>query len=113
MEFGAELGPRLGRGRPKDISEARTGDSGNYVFRGLPAGLIRLHVHDRQSYIVQEGDFWAETVGSGEELEGVNFSFKRGATISGRVTDVDTGFPISDVTIAAEWDREGKGNPDV
>ena len=104
MEFGDD---------DEDISEARTDDNGNYVFRGLPAGLIRFHVHDRQGYIVQEGDFWAETVGPGEQVEGVNFTFKRGATISGRVTDVDTGLPISDVTVGAERDQEGTGYSDV
>ena len=109
MDFGAEFGPE----DSEDISEARTDDSGNYVFRGLPAGLIRVHVHDRQGYIVQEGDFWSETVGPGEALEGVNFSFKRGATITGRVTDVDTGLPISNVTIGAERDRDGAGYSDA
>lgn len=108
MQFGADLG-----GDEEDISQAETDDSGNYVFRGLPAGLIRVHVHERQSYIVQERDIFTQTVGSGEELEGVNLSFKRGATISGRVTDVDTGLPISDVTIAAERDREGTGYSDT
>ena len=113
MEFGAKFGPEFENVDSEDISEARTDDSGNYVFRGLPAGLIRVHVHDSQSYIVQDGDFWTETVSPGEELEGVNFSFKRGATISGRVTDVDTGFPISDVTVGAERARDGTGDSDA
>ena len=112
MEFGAKFGPEFGNNDSEDISEARTDDSGTYVFRGLPAGIIRVHVHDKQSYIIREYDIWTGTVGPGVELEGVNFSFKRGATISGRVTDVDTGFPISDVTIGAERDPEGTGDSD-
>ena len=113
IEFGAESGPKFEGVDSEDISGARTDDGGNYVFRGLPADIIRIHVHDTQGYIVQDGDIRTETVGPGEELEGVDFSFKRGATISGRVTDVDTGLPITDVTIGAERDREGTGYSDA
>ena len=106
MDFGAEFG----NVDSEDISEARTDDSGNFVFQGLPAGIIRVHVHDKQGYVVQGGVIWAETLGPGEAVEGVNFSFKRGATISGKVTDVDTGLPILGLSIRTEDDRGGTGD---
>ena len=88
-----------GPGRGDDrVSWAHTDGNGNYILEGLPAGEIRIDVDDNQGYL------WESTtvrVSEGEELTGVDFSFERGASISGRVTDAETGLPILDVGFGA------------
>ena len=82
------------------ISRATTDANGNYTLRGLLDGLIRVRLSEMES------DYGAqrETLSllEAEAVSGFNFALVLGITISGRVTDVDTGIPIANLLINAE-----------
>ena len=86
------------------LSWTRTDSNGNYILKGLPAGFIEVSVHG-QEYINQRRNIRLSEAGL---VRGANFDLTRGATISGRVTDVDTGLPIANVDIEAD-NRNGDG----
>ena len=88
------------------LSRVRTDVNGNYTLMGLPEGIIEIHSDDTQGYIGHMDR--TVTVGISEEVTGIDYSLHRGATISGRVTDVETGLPISGVKIQAEEVGEGR-----
>jgi len=51
-------------------------------------------------------------ISEAEPVEGIDFDVTLGATISGRVTDVDTGLPISNVWVNADntnWEEPSSG----
>lgn len=102
LAAGPEGVPDLGH-----LVDANTDDSGNYTLKGLPEGIIEIHSDDTRGYI-DEMDRTV-TVGIAEMVTGFDYILLRGATISGRVTDVDTGLPIADVRIKAEEDGESPG----
>ena len=81
------------------IYSARTDVTGIYTLTGIREGVINIHSDDTQGYI-NEMDATV-TVGLAELITGFNYSLHLGASISGRVTDVDTGLPISGVGIGA------------
>ena len=89
------------------LSVVKTDDNGNFTLMGLPSGIIEIHSDDTQGYINDMDR--TVTVSISETLTGFNYSLRRGATISGRVTDVDTGLPISGLSIRTEDDRGGTG----
>jgi len=89
------------------IYRVRTDANGNYTLTGIREGIIGFHSDDTQGYIGDIGG--TVTVGIAEMVTGFNYSLRRGASISGRVIDVDTGLPIAGVRINAEEDGEGPG----
>lgn len=66
------------------------------MLRGVPQGEIEVVFGGRGSYI--EGRKLI-TVAGQEEVSSFDFNLETGASISGQVTDVDTGFPVN-ITIA-------------
>ena len=60
--------------------------------------VIQIDVNDGQGYIVEGRTV---TVSGREELAGIDFSFRRGASISGRVVDGGTGLPIPGMELHA------------
>ena len=108
-------------------SHARTDTNGRYTLRGLDPGSYRINVRaEMQSYIQQfyhgklnRDDSDLVTVSGTEAVEDIDFDLKLGASISGKVTDVETGLPIADMGVHAgpvdgdhlSWSRtDGKGN---
>ena len=97
-------------------SHAETDADGRYVLQGVAPGVYRIEAEARnmQSYVREYYDDqlgWDNanfvTVVGSEEIEGIDFGLKKGATISGRVIDAATGLPIPDIGIsAASVDRE-------
>ena len=100
-------GPK-GVGDLDHLSNVRTDDNGNFTLIGLPEGIIEIHSDDTQGYINEMER--TVTVGISETVTGFNYSLRQGATISGRVTDVDTGLPISGLSIRTEDDMGGTGD---
>ena len=86
------------------LSWARTDGSGRYILRGLPDGLMEVWANGR-SYVEQAQPV---RINQSTPFERADFVLRLGTTISGRVTDVDTGLPVSNVEIVAEnLDRDG------
>ena len=94
-------------GGPADeghISWTETDSNGNYSLRGLPDGVVEVFV-DGEGYI--QDRTWVR-VDAAESVKGIDFDLTLGGTISGRVTDEDTGLPIPNVRVKAEQqNREG------
>ena len=80
------------------VSWTDTDHNGNYTLKGIPDGLIEIEV-DGQGYITERINV---SVSGRKAVTSADFGLKRGATISGRVTDADSGSPIAGVTIEAE-----------
>ena len=95
----------------------RTNFDGRYALRGLGAGTYRIRARSEDTGYVEEfyndklgwdnADF--VTVGQGEEVANIDFGLSRGATISGIVIDGDTGQPISDTEVYANFLDRGYG----
>ena len=96
-----EYGPR---------AYARSAADGIYVLRGVAPGTYRIEVGwNDQGYIreyyndASEWEFAAfVTVHQDTPISGIDFGLSQGATISGRVTDEDTGLPIAEVNVRAD-----------
>ena len=82
------------------LYRVRTDANGSYTLTGIREGIIKIHSDETQGYI-NEMDRTV-TVGVSESVTGFDYSLRRGAIISGRVTDVDTGLPIAGLLIRAE-----------
>lgn len=89
------------------LYRVRTDVNGIYTLTGIREGIIKIHSDETQGYI-NEMDRTV-TVGIAEVLTEINYSLHRGATISGRVIDVDTGLPIVGIRVNAQEDGNGSG----
>jgi len=67
--------------------EVTTGGDGTYLCTGLTPGLYNVYCEPPEGVVQEYGRQRQLSVHRDEQLTGVNFRFKRGATISGRVTD--------------------------
>ena len=95
----------------KHIYKGRTDADGYFTLTGIREGIVEIHSDDTQGYIGNMDR--TVTVGIAEVVTGINYSLNRGAAISGRVTDVDTGLPISGVRINASEVEGGSGFENV
>lgn len=93
---------------PYDFEDtcAQTDSGGHYALAGLPAGEYSIHFSDRErnrNYVDQyyDGGFAYPgtriTVGGSENRTGIDVELPAGSSISGTVTDVDTGLPIAGI----------------
>ena len=96
-------------------SDTRTDSRGEYILRGIAPGAYRIEVRGQEKGYIEElyDDelVWDEAdlviVRDNSSFGGIDFGLVRGATISGIVTDADTGLPLSNVSIEAENVRDG------
>ena len=86
-----------------DIAWARTDRNGNYTLQGIPDGVIEIGVDGRRGYIEERQTV---TVRGRETVTGLDFGVDVGATISGQVTDIETGLPVPNIHVRAEQ-RDG------
>ena len=97
-----ELSARLAEG--DHIAWARTDGGGNYILRGLTDGFIEVVVDGRE-YMQERTKV---RIGGTELLKGIDFDLRLGGSITGRITDVETGHPIPNVREKADSiDRNG------
>lgn len=104
----SKIGVSAGPADEGHLSWTETDGNGNYSLRGLPDGVVEVFV-DGEGYI--QDRTWVR-VGPAEAVKGVDFDLTFGATISGRVTDEDTGLPIPNVWVNADqknWDGPSSG----
>ena len=104
----SKIGVSAGPADEGHLSWTETDGNGNYSLRGLPDGVVEVYV-DGEGYI--QDRTWLR-VGGAEAVTGVDFDLTLGATISGRVTDEDTGLPIPNVWVNADqknWDGSSSG----
>ena len=94
---------------PGFYSHARTDSDGRFTLLGLAPGVYQIRASaDDQGYIREFYDNrfdWDDAdlvtvIGPGA-IEGVVISLRLGATISGRVSDAETGLPISEMQVGA------------
>ena len=105
----------------------RSDGAGIYILTGIPPGIYRLRLNSGSGDYIPEAykdklDWDAADiviVRGPEAVEGIDFALKRGAKISGTVTDAATGLPISNIRLNAgpvawEWmtttETDGNGN---
>ena len=96
----------------------RTDFDGRYTIKGVAPGTYRLEARAQQmGYMdVYFPDTTLKetaeviTVDGGDEISGLDFFLRTGASISGRVVDARTGAPISDIEIGADPDFQGNWN---
>ena len=95
--------------------EVSTRVDGTYELVGLAPGLYLIGATGfDQGYIEQfyserprydDADFLS--IGSGEQVTGIDFSLSVGASITGTVFDTDTGVPLSGVEVQRDLDEGG------
>ncbi|MCH8207010.1 MAG: carboxypeptidase regulatory-like domain-containing protein, partial [Chloroflexi bacterium] len=98
-------------------TESQTEAGGTYAVTGLALGQYRVWADGQErGYVKLHYDgrvLWDDadivSVTGSQEITGIDFNLSIGATISGRVTDADSGLPISDLAISADLDRGGAG----
>ena len=86
-----------------------TGSDGRYTASALPPGTYRVGFFaSSQRYVPRYYDDAATfeaatelTLSSGGSLTGIDAALPRGASISGRVTDADTGDPVAGLSVYA------------
>ena len=91
---------------------AQTDRDGRYRIEGFADGAYRGHVdaQNRGYYETQRSrdDAGTVTVQGTKVIEGIDFEVARGATISGRMFDAETGLPIANAHVGAR-STEGHG----
>ena len=90
---GIGAGP-IGQGH---LSWSETDHNGLYVLTGLPNGEIEIDARGR-GYMQQHLNVLMADFGS---VQGADIALNFGASISGRVTDANTGLPVSNVNLRA------------
>ncbi|MDF1553782.1 MAG: carboxypeptidase-like regulatory domain-containing protein, partial [Deferrisomatales bacterium] len=99
---------------------ATTDTDSTYQITGLqPLPDYRVQAHGGGAYV---GEYYDDTndwdaatlvtVTAGNSSPGIDFSLAEGGSISGTVTDGDTGAPIADIWVCANSDSLGVGNCD-
>ena len=106
------LGARVGSDSLEHGSgnDAMTDSSGRYTLIGLAPGSHRVWADvEGQSYVrafykgvINRDDANLVVVNGQEEVEGINLSLRRGASVSGRIVDSETSSPISDLRLRAK-----------
>ena len=81
------------------IARTYTDSNGSFTLRGLPEGVVEVVAEGRRGYL---GQRTTVSISGTLPVEGIDFGLELGATISGGVTDVETGLPIANVGIGAE-----------
>ncbi|MCC6695193.1 MAG: carboxypeptidase regulatory-like domain-containing protein [Candidatus Hydrogenedentes bacterium] len=102
---------------PRKGREAVSGSDGTYYLRQLPAGEYPV-AYTEPDGVVREarpsdiGPLVGKTVAVGpdEQLTGVDFSFERGVSVSGRVID-QSGNPVKGARLHAANSHRGSGEP--
>ena len=99
-------------------SSGYTDRTGAYAIVGLPEGDYRIMTSGVEHLGYLSG-FYRDTqrreeadlvpVGPAEDVTSIDFTLQTGATITGRVTDQETGFPISNVQVGANEEQSGFG----
>ena len=92
------------------FSYAHTDSDGRYTLRGVAPGTSRIRARWNEHGYIQEfyddKHHWDDadllTISGAEAVKGIDFGLRLGATISGRVTDAETGLPIAKVDIDAD-----------
>ena len=82
---------------------------GVYTVKGVAPGTYRIRPRAQQRGYIQQfhdGEIYRDnaslvSVSGSDQLDGIDFELKRGATISGRVVDASTGLPIPGMEIHA------------
>ncbi len=91
---------REGKG---DVAWAKTGGDGIYALTGLPAGVFRVQALSER-YINQETTVTVDVAGSALSAD---FVLNQGASITGTVTDAETGLPVANVHLEAGPQNRG------
>jgi protocatechuate 3,4-dioxygenase beta subunit len=92
-----------------------TETDGSYTLRGLAPARYRIRADaQEQGYVLQYyndtlhwDDALLVSVTDTRSVAGIDFGLKRGATISGRVVDGETGRPIAGMDVGASLDGDG------
>ena len=85
------------------MSWTRTDGNGSYILKGLPVGVMEVGVRG-QGYVEER---LRVVTNDSQVTTAPDVRLDVGATISGRVTDEDTGLPIANVQIEANSDSGG------
>ncbi len=91
------------RGRQLSPDRAtRSQADGSYVLDGVPAGSYRAALSMRGSgYLYKPEDAVPIAIEAGKTYDNINFSVERGAEISGRVRNGQTGEPVVNANVVA------------
>ncbi len=97
------------------ITQATTDANGHYSLMELPDGdyWVWAMAPAHATTVYQHTYNWYEaqhvTVNTGQDTPGINLSLEAGGTISGTITDADSGAPIAGVSVFAESSPLGSG----
>lgn len=90
-----------------------TDDTGNYILRGLPPGSWRVEANSGDNFV---GEYWNNktdfetadviVVSAGPPVTNVNLALATGGSITGVITDQNSGQPLADLFISAERDGD-------
>ena len=97
MLFRSIANVKLGAG-PQDgdhLAWDETRGDGSYTLRGIPTGIIEVQA-SIDKYIDETSTV---SVQGGAVAHRLDIALDTGATISGRVTDADTGLPVFGVSV--------------
>ncbi|HHQ48473.1 MAG TPA: hypothetical protein ENK19_06265, partial [Acidobacteria bacterium] len=100
------------------LGSVTTGQDGVYVIDRLPAGTYYARTSSDDyldelwddilcNFSCSPTDGTPITVSSGSLTEGIDFALQRGGSISGTVTDEDTGLPLSSANVSV-YDASGR-----
>ena len=82
----------------RNLSWDRTDSNGKYILKGPPVGVMEVQVNG-QGYIKER---ISVVTREAQVVKAPDFRLRLGTTISGRVTDGETGLPIANVDIDAD-----------
>jgi len=100
--------------RQKPIAKAITDSNGRYKLINIPHGRYQVTPLAPAMVVSDQTDSWsygkAVSVGSGEDVEGLDFKLERGGVITGHITDSD-GRPVIAEPVRVERAKEGTQKP--
>ena len=91
------------RGRQNDPGRgARSQQDGSYVLDGVPAGSYRAILSMRGTgYLYKPEDAVPIEIAAGKTYDNIDFTVERGAEITGRVSNAQSGDPIAGASVVA------------